>query len=361
MNNKKLFAKIPNEHKFNLVILCLPTPLKNNRPDLSFLKDAFIKIKNNLADKAIILNESTVYPGTTRMLAKKNIEKKKFQFNKDFYIAYSPERISPGDKIKFSNINKILSVSHNSIYKTVYSVYRKILNKKIIRASSIEAAETVKILENSQRDLNIALINQFVPLFKKLKLNTSEILKLASTKWNFYNVIPGLVGGQCIPIDPQYAISIAKSHNIDLSLLKLARNINENLKKSIANMIIKKLNKSNNKKIIFFGIVYKINTSDYKYAKEYEIFQTVDKIYNADFYDENIKKFNSNNKIKKRIIFKNINKFSYVVITNSTSNKLFKKIEKCLLSQKNMNVLNLSKYNLDHNINKFNFIEEPLR
>lgn len=360
-DNKKLFSKIPSELKFDIIILCLPTPLKDNKPDLSYLDDAFKKIKNNLENQGIVLNESTVYPGTTRMLAKKNIQKPDFILNKNFYIAYSPERISPGDKIKFSNINKVLSVSHNSIYKTVYSVYRKILNKKIVRANSIETAETVKILENSQRDLNIALINQFVPLFRKLNLNTNEILKLASTKWNFYNVIPGLVGGQCIPIDPQYAISIAKKNKIDLSLLRLSRSVNENLKNSITKKIIKRLREDNVKKIIFFGIVYKNNTSDYKYAKEFEIFEKIDKKYNTDFYDENIKKVKLNNKSKKRADIKKIIKYSNIVLTNSISSKLFKFIERKLFKQKNKYVLNLSRYNLDKNIIKQNFIEEPLK
>jgi UDP-N-acetyl-D-galactosamine dehydrogenase len=360
-DNKKLFSKIPRKFKFDIVILCLPTPLKNNKPDLSYLDDAFKKIKYNLENQAIILNESTVYPGTTRMLAIKNIQKKDFILNKDFYIAYSPERISPGDKIRFSNINKVLSVSHNSIYKTVYLIYRKILNKKIIKANSIEAAETVKILENSQRDLNIALINQFVPLFQKLNLNTEEILKLASTKWNFYNVIPGLVGGQCIPIDPQYAISVAQKNNINLSLLKLSRNVNESLKNSILKKITKKLQKNIYKKIIFFGVVYKNNTSDYKYAKEFEIFEKIDKKFNTDFYDENVKIIKSNNRSKKRINLKNINKYTSIVLTNSISNKLFKTIEKKLLNKKNRYILNLSRYNLDKNLIKLNYIDEPLK
>ncbi len=362
IKKSKLFTKIPKKLVFDYIILCLPTPLKNNNPDLSYLIKAFKKIRFHLNDKAIIINESTVYPGVTRKLALDFISSNKNILNLNYFISYSPERISPGDGIKFSNIRKIISVSDNKVYSRVYKLYKNIIDKKITKASNLETAEAVKILENSQRDLNIALVNQYNYLFKKLELNTTEIINLASSKWNFYKVFPGLVGGQCIPIDPYYALKIAKQKKIDLSLIKESRIINENLKKNLLKVIFEEIAKRKNKiKILQVGITYKLNTSDYKYAKEFELFKSISKKIKINYYDENVKKISSLKISKKSINILQLKDYNFFIVTNSVSKKILNRLDSYFKKNTNNYVFNLTRYTFDEISQGHNKIVEPLK
>ncbi len=335
---KKIFSSIKNI-KFDYVFICVPTGIKNNKPDLNNIQDAFKKAGKLIKNNGVVVNESTVYPGLTRELALKYIEKKNFLLNKNYYIAFSPERISPGDKISYKNIKRIIAASNSHSQKLVSKLYNSILNFKVFQASSIETAEAVKILENSQRDLNIAMINEYNEVFRKSKLNTMEIINLASSKWNFYKVFPGLVGGQCIPIDPYYALKYAKDFKSQLSLTKLGRETNENIKNKVQNKILKIAKER--KKILFIGVAYKKNTFDYKYSKIYEIMKFINKRkFQINFFDTKIKKI----LINKKFIFSKksneIKKFNNIILGNALNgaqiNNILKKVNK------NSNIINLS-------------------
>ena len=201
----------------NFFIICVPTPVKKNKkPNLQNLKNAIDIVSKVLKKNDIIFIESTIYPGLTKQY-KNYLEKKtNLKNNIDFYIGYSPERISPGDKTNtLKNIKKIVAINteKKSVLKKVYKVYNTI-SKEIILSKNIRAAETAKVIENIQRDLNIALINEIFLICKKLKIDFKEVLKLAKTKWNFINFNPGLVGGHCLPVDPYYLSSIAAKKKI---------------------------------------------------------------------------------------------------------------------------------------------------
>ena len=199
------------------LIVTAPTPItKNKEPDLSFIEKAAKDISKIIKKKMIIILESTVYPGVTEDFFAKIISLKSgLRLNKDFFVGYSPERINPGDKLhSLENVTKVVSGSNKLITKKINTLYKSII-KEIFVTKDIKTAEAAKIIENIQRDVNIALINEYYQLFEKLNLNTHEILKAASTKWNFLNFKPGLVGGHCIGVDPYYLTHLAKKKVIN--------------------------------------------------------------------------------------------------------------------------------------------------
>ena len=197
----------------NFYIVCVPTPIKKNKqPDLNNLDKAIKILSKKLKKGDIIFIESTIFPGLTKKYKAKLERISGLKENKDFFVGYSPERVNPGDKIHtINNINKIVSIkTQNSlIKKKIFLVYKHV-SKKIIFSKNIESAETAKVIENIQRDLNIALMNEILVICKKLKVNFKEVMRLAETKWNFMKFNPGLVGGHCLPVDPYYLSSIAK-------------------------------------------------------------------------------------------------------------------------------------------------------
>ena len=203
----------------NFYIITVPTPItKTNKPDLSHLINASILIAKNLKKNDILIYESTVYPGTTKFLVKNYLNKySKLKEGKDFFVGYSPERVNPGDnKHTISKIKKILAISApKKIKLRVKTVYKQISNKLIL-TNSIESAETAKVIENIQRDLNIAFINDILIFSEKMNYNFDEILRLASSKWNFLKFKPGLVGGHCLPVDPHYLNYVAKLKKIKI-------------------------------------------------------------------------------------------------------------------------------------------------
>ena len=218
-SNKNLtFAdKIYKIKNCNFFIICVPTPVKkNNNPDLAPIENSFNTISKILKKGDIIVLESTVYPGVTNKFTKILEKRQKLKNDKDFFICYSPERINPGDKKKnLTNINKIIAL--NTKNKKIKDKVKKVYNnfcKKLIITNHIKEAETAKVIENIQRDLNIALFNEILMICDKLNLNFSEVVRLARTKWNFINFQPGLVGGHCLPVDPYYLSYIAKKINL---------------------------------------------------------------------------------------------------------------------------------------------------
>lgn len=279
----------------NFFIIAVPTPLNaKNKPDLSLLKSATFLVSKFINKKSIIVIESTVYPGVSEeiclpILAKNNSH---LTFNKDFFIGYSPERINPGDKKRtIRKIKKIVSASHPSALKKISKIYEKIIDAGVHKVSSIKVAESAKIIENVQRDVNIALINEFSKIFSKLEVNTNEVLTAASTKWNFHPYLPGLVGGHCIGIDPYYLTYLANKLKIDSKMIMSGRHINEGMVKYASKKLLSKIklfwNSKKNFKILFMGLTFKENCADIRNSKNIELYKSLikNKFYKVDALD----------------------------------------------------------------------------
>jgi len=265
-NEPKLLAKC------KYIIICIPTPIKiNNKPDLRMLKNATIAVAKNLKKKSIIIYESTVYPGCTEDFCVPIIEKYSLlKWKKDFNVGYSPERINPGDKVhNVKNITKIVSADSNIAAGQIFNLYSYII-KKLHIVSSIKIAEAAKIIENTQRDLNIALMNEFSIICKKLNIDTQEVISAAATKWNFIKFIPGLVGGHCIGVDPYYLAYKANILKYKSRVILSGRFLNESMVNYVYNLINSSLC-IKNKKILFIGITFKENCSDIRNSKNLEL------------------------------------------------------------------------------------------
>ena len=280
--NKRLYFTYNSDEliESNFFIICVPTPVNNDKkPNLNNLDEAIKIVSKKLKKGDIIFIESTIFPGLTEKY-KLILEKKSgLKENKDFFLGYSPERVNPGDKIHtINNINKIVSIeTNNSIVKRkIFSVY-KLVSKKIIYSKSIKSAETAKVIENIQRDLNIALMNEILLICKKLKIDFKEVIRLAETKWNFMKFNPGLVGGHCLPVDPYYLSSIAKKNKIDPLVILSGRKVNDEM----INFILKELKeflRSKNKRlsksrILLIGLSYKPGIADMRNSINFKIYK----------------------------------------------------------------------------------------
>ena len=294
-DNKQHFKKeILNKHldftnqineiaKQKYFIITVPTPInQQNQPDLSFLKKSTIAVAKFISKGSIVIYESTTYPGCTDEICIPLLEKySKLLNNKDFFVAYSPERVNPGDKTHtLQTITKVVGSNNPKITTIVKKLYQTIC-KKIYTTSSIKIAESAKVIENIQRDVNIALINELSVIFNKLKIPTNEVLKAASTKWNFHYYKPGLVGGHCIGVDPYYLAFKAQQKNYFPQLILSGRHINENMGKYIATQTLQLLSKKkipNNKaKIAILGFSFKENIPDFRNTKVIHIIHELKK------------------------------------------------------------------------------------
>jgi len=270
-----------------IYIVTVPTPVKNNNsPDLSLLKNACKLVGKNINKKAIIIFESTVYPGVTEKICAPIIAKEsKYNLNEDFYLGYSPERINPGDtKHSLDKIIKVVSGSNDKITKTIGKIYSKIIKAGIFYAKSIEVAETAKAIENAQRDINIAFVNEISLLCQKLNISVYDVLETARTKWNFLPFQPGLVGGHCIGVDPYYLAYIAKKLGSSADVILSGRRLNDNM----TSIIFKKIEKqvSLKSRILQIGISFKENVPDIRNSKAAELAkQFITKKYKIDIYD----------------------------------------------------------------------------
>ncbi len=268
--NKLFFTSNKKDLKSaNCYIITVPTPINSSkRPDLKPLFDASKMISEFIKKGDIVIYESTVYPGCIEEKCVPLIEKlSKLKFNKDFFCGYSPERMNPGDKKHtVSNIKKITSGSTTEIRDLVDSLYKEIVSVGTHKASSIRVAEAAKVIENTQRDLNIALINELSIIFNKMNIDTQEVLNAASSKWNFLPFKPGLVGGHCIGVDPYYLTFKAASIGYDPKIILAGRELNDNMGNYVASRIIKEMKKKNikikNSKILIMGCTFKENCSD---------------------------------------------------------------------------------------------------
>ena len=294
--NKNCLITSDDHHMKNcdIFIITVPTPIKKNlKPDLKHICEAGIIISKYLKKKTIIILESTVYPGLTENYFAPLIEKhSKLKYNQDFYLAYCPERINPGDKNNtIKKINKVISSSDKKINKVLFKIYRSVTKGKILLANSIKVAETSKIIENTQRDINIAFINEVMIFCQRFGINVYDVLKSANTKWNFLNFSPGLVGGHCISVDPYYFKNIANSIGVKLDIVTASRKLNRNMYVNIYKEVIKisSLNNLKIKKILFLGCTFKENCSDLRNSQALELFGLFNKNkFTVDILDQNI-------------------------------------------------------------------------
>ena len=268
----------------NIFIITVPTPIKKNKtPDLSYLYTASMIVANNLKKNDLVIYESTVYPGLTEEECVPVLEKhSKLEFNKDFFVGYSPERISPGDSRELRNISKVVSGSNLKITNIVCNLYKKIIKAKVYKATSIKVAEASKVIENAQRDINISFMNEISLICSRLGINTSEVLEAANTKWNFLNFKPGLVGGHCISVDPYYLTYKAKKLKYSPKVILSGRNINDKMGYYIASILLKKLKKNNLKfsecSVGILGVTFKENCNDLRGSKVLDIIKTLQKV-----------------------------------------------------------------------------------
>jgi len=277
----------------NFYIVTVPTPIDDaNAPDLTPLRKASEALGKIVSKGDIIVYESTVYPGATEEFCIPIIEKVSgLKFNIDFFAGYSPERINPGDKInRLTTIVKITSGSTSEIADFVDSVYSSIVIAGTHKASSIKVAEAAKIIENTQRDLNIAIINEFAKIFNRLGIDTEEVLKAAGTKWNFLPFKPGLVGGHCISVDPYYLTYKAKEVGYQPEVILAGRRINDGMGGYVATQLVKKLSSKkihiDDAKILVLGFTFKGDCPDVRNTKIIDIVKELkDFNMNVDVYD----------------------------------------------------------------------------
>ena len=258
----------------NFFIVTVPTPIDDfKQPDLTPLIKASTSIGQVLKKGDVVVYESTVYPGATEEVCIPVLEKQSgLKFNQDFFAGYSPERINPGDKLRrVTNILKITSGSTPEVADFVDQVYNLVIEAGTYKASSIKVAEAAKVIENTQRDVNIALINELALIFNKLGIDTEEVLKAAGTKWNFLPFRPGLVGGHCIGVDPYYLTHKAQSIGLHPEIILAARRLNDRMGEYVATQLIKEMVKKRiqvvGSKILVMGLSFKENCPDIRNTK----------------------------------------------------------------------------------------------
>lgn len=286
-------SDIQDTKNCNIYIITVPTPIDSaNRPDLTSLIESSNTIGSVLSKDDIVIYESTVYPGVTEEICVPELEKSSgLKFNKDFFCGYSPERINPGDKEH--TVKKILKVTAGStpeIAKRVDDLYKQVITAGTHMASSIKVAEAAKVVENTQRDVNIALINELALIFDCMGIDTNEVIEAAATKWNFIKLTPGLVGGHCIGIDPYYLTFKAEEVGYKPDLILAARQINNGMGKYVANQTIKEMIKADkvikNANILILGVTFKEDCPDMRNTKVIDIIEELKGFgINVDVYD----------------------------------------------------------------------------
>ena len=262
----------------NIYIITVPTPIdKANRPNLVPLIEASKTVGGVLSENDLVIYESTVYPGATEDICVPELERSSdMKFNKDFFCGYSPERVNPGDKVyTLENIKKVTSGSTPEIANKVDKLYKTIITAGTYKVSSIKIAEAAKVIENTRRDLNIALVNELSVIFNRLDLDTLEVLKAAGSKWNFLPFKPGLVGGHCIGVDPYYLTHAAEQVKYNPTLILAGRRINDNMSNYMVKKIIQKMIISGidikKSTVGVMGITFKENCPDVRNSKNADV------------------------------------------------------------------------------------------
>lgn len=262
----------------DFIIVAVPTPInEHNQPELTPLIKASETVAKNLKPGTIVVYESTVYPGATEEVCVPILEEySNLTYGKDFFVGYSPERINPGDKEHtFTTITKVVSGQNNEVLEIIADTYSSVVKAGVYKASSIKVAEAAKVIENTQRDVNIALMNELALIFDRLNIDTSEVLKAAGTKWNFLNFSPGLVGGHCIGVDPYYLTHKAQAVGYQPDVILAGRRINDELGKFVARSLVKKLIKSGitvqGSTVTILGLTFKENVPDLRNSKVIDV------------------------------------------------------------------------------------------
>ena len=300
----------------DIFIVTVPTPIyKNKIPNLSHLKKACEMIGKKLKKNSIIIFESTVFPGCTENFCSPILERfSNKKMNKDFFIAYSPERINVGDKKhSLKNIKKIVGASKSRILNIVVKLYSKIIRAGVYKCENIKIAEAAKAIENAQRDINIAFINEIGNIFNKINVNLTSVLKAADTKWNFLKFKPGLVGGHCIGVDPYYLTFLAKKIGFKPKLINAGRETNDRMSFDLSNIFLKKVKENFPKlsrfNILILGLSFKEDTNDIRNSKIFDLcnhlnkkghnISVFDPLINFSIKSENFKFYNKINFRKK--------------------------------------------------------------
>lgn len=291
MNTTMEFTSEPKKIKeADFVIVAVPTPIDmHKKPDLNPVVKSSETVGKNLKKGAVVVYESTVYPGLTEETCQPILEEQSgMKCGQDFKIAYSPERINPGDKEhRFETITKIVSGMDNETLELVSELYGSVLKNGVYKASSIKVAEAAKVIENSQRDINIAFVNELAVIFNTMGIDTNEVLDAAGSKWNFLNFRPGLVGGHCIGVDPFYLTYRSEEKGHLSELILASRRVNDGMGKFIAENVVKKLIKEGlvvkGAKILILGLTFKENVPDLRNSKVMDIIKELEK-YNIKVY-----------------------------------------------------------------------------
>lgn len=292
-NHFKCTSDLEEIRKCNFYVVAVPTPVDdNNRPDLRPLWGASETIGKVISKGDVVVYESTVYPGVTEEECIPVVERVSgLKFNVDFYAGYSPERINPGDKLHtVEKIKKVTSGSTPEIADLIDNVYNSVLVNGTHKAPSIKVAEASKIIENSQRDVNIAFMNELAKIFNAMDIDTQDVIEAAATKWNFIKLKPGLVGGHCISVDPYYLIQKAQVYGVLPRVMFAARRLNDGMGDYVANQVIKCMNKKGilvkDSNILILGITFKENCPDIRNTKVVDIYHTLKEYTsNIDVYD----------------------------------------------------------------------------
>jgi UDP-N-acetyl-D-galactosamine dehydrogenase len=333
-NNINYTTDIKTAENCDFYIITVPTPIDSNkRPDLRPLIDASKIVGSIINKENIIIYESTVYPGVTEDICVPILEQYSgLKFNEDFYAGYSPERINPGDKRHtVTTIVKVTSGSTPEIAQRVDELYKEIVTAGTYQVSSIRVAEASKVIENIQRDVNIALINELALIFDQIGIDTNEVIDAAATKWNFINLKPGLVGGHCISIDPYYLTFKAEQVGYKPDLILAARDINNGMSKYIADKTIKEMIKAGkvikNSRVLILGVTFKEDCPDMRNSKVVDIIDELKGFaVKVDVYDPWVKNIGKNDWYKHGIISNPLDggkKYDAIVV--AVGHKVFKK------------------------------------
>lgn len=268
----------------SIVIVAVPTPIDEHKvPNLAPLLGASKTVGQNLSEGAIICYESTVFPGTTEEHCIPVVEKYSgFTWKKEFFVGYSPERINPGDKVNtFATITKIVSGDTPETLKTLADMYGTAVKAGIYKAESIKVAEAAKVIENTQRDINIAIVNELRIIFDKMGISTKAVLDAAGSKWNFLKFTPGIVGGHCIGVDPYYLASVSEMIGYYPELIRAARRINDSMGQYFADEVIRTMIDKDmsikNASVLLLGITFKENVPDIRNSKVIDIYHSLAK------------------------------------------------------------------------------------
>lgn len=287
---------------YDVYFITVGTPIDtNNTPDLEAVKNATKSVGKIIKKGSVVVYESTVYPGLTEDLCVPLLSKSSgFTYKRDFFVAYSPERINPGDKnMTIDKIKKIISADCELSLKIIKPIYKKIIKAGVHVAENIKIAEAAKLIENTQRDLNIALINELSIIFNKMNIPTSSVIEAAASKWNFMKFRPGLVGGHCISVDPYYLTYKSETLGYVPTLIHAGRKINEFMPIHILNLIEKKQKGSS---ILILGFTFKENCKDIRNTKVFNLYcEAKRRGYNVDIYDPIADKKEINKEYKLKI------------------------------------------------------------